>query len=96
LCRSQRPDQVTQRPHQLVQASEGDLGLALDSGRTQHSHACGALDRVREQRGLPRTRRTADNEHRTARGVHSLKQRTNSCPLSLRPYRDMAWMLLGD
>jgi hypothetical protein len=59
---------VEDRPDELVQGGEGQLGFGLDPAPAQHPHLCGLLDRVLEQRGLFDAGLAADHQRAAARG----------------------------
>ena len=54
------------RPQQLMQAGEGQLGLSLDAGAREHAHPVGARQRALQQRGLADPRLAAQHEHAAA------------------------------
>ena len=55
-------DVIKDRRQQLMQPSEGQLHLRLDTGGTQHAEAGRLLDQVLEQRGLAHARFASDNQ----------------------------------
>jgi hypothetical protein len=74
----QAPDLTEDRPQQLVQAGEGQLGLGLDAARLQDLHVGSMLDGILEQRRLPRTSLPAQDEDaapETPGGVQERRQR---------------------
>ena len=57
---------VEERPQQLMQPGEGQLGLSLDAGAREHAHPVGARQRALQQRGLADPRLAAQHEHAAA------------------------------
>ena len=64
-------EEIDQRPAELEQPRELDLGLRLDPGRRDHRHRLGEVDGVPQQRRLADARLAADHKRAalTATGV---------------------------
>jgi hypothetical protein len=70
--------QPEDRPDELMQRGEGDLGLCLDPTRAQHPHPLRPLARVAEQRRLADARLAPHDQCAAARGPRGRDQAVDS------------------
>ena len=70
--------QVEDRPHELVQRSERELGLGLDPHGTQHPHPRRVLGRVPQQRRLAEPGIATDDQRTALRGPSTVDQALDS------------------
>ena len=75
--------EVEDRPQQLVQAGERQLGLGLDAGAGEHAHPVRARQRALQQRGLADPRVAAQHEHAAARVPGRVEQAVDRRALAL-------------
>jgi hypothetical protein len=71
------------RPQQLVQPGEGQLGLGLHAGPGEHAHPFRACHRMRQQRGLADSRVATQHEHTAARGPGGVEQLVDRLALAV-------------